>query len=74
MEVLIVQVPEKSLFFPLNLQSPLGVCGTHGFSTQFPDISVVTFRVFDKPLHLKRFRGQDVSVHDYILANMGTII
>ena len=70
-EVLIVQVPEKSLFFSLNLKTPLGVCGTHGFSTQFPDISVVTFREFDKPLHLKKIGGQDVSVHENILATMG---
>ena len=47
------------------------MCGTHGFSTQFPDISVVTLREFDAPLKLKKIGGEDVDVYENVLANIG---
>ena len=37
-DVIIVEVPAKSLYFGLHLQNAKSVCGFHGFSTQFPDI------------------------------------
>ena len=70
-QIAIVEVQESKVFFALELEMPVGICGRHGASTQIEGTSIVILRQYDSPLRIKHVESEDVNLYDNLLSYIG---
>ena len=66
-QILVMDVAKLNIFFALDLQKQLGICGRHGFATQIEGVTVLLLQKYDRPIKITHVSPKEISLYDNLL-------